>query len=115
MSNNNFNFNLKSADISNLSDVDVKEIGLALTAFYNSKGFNIFMDFLKNKYVSDAIIANRGMITDQYFLGGFDMIDTIESFVRETALFEEEDSKNKDLIREEVKEIKEEVNNIYNQ
>lgn len=91
---NKFQFDLKRGDLNNLNKEEVAEVVTALVAFGLSKGFSLFVEYLKNKYVSDALYENRDLITSDYFKGGFDMIETIEEFITEMKAFEI-DSKKK--------------------
>lgn len=88
-----FVFNLKKGDVDNLNTEEQAEVVSALVAFGNSKGFSVLFDYLRNHFVSNAMYENRGIITEGYFLGGLDMLDSIEGFIAETSAYEKDKSK----------------------
>lgn len=88
-----FVFNLKKGDIDNLNTEEQAEVVTALIAFGNSKGFSVFINYLRNHFVTNAMYENRATITEDYFLGGLDMLDSIEDYILETSSYEKDKSK----------------------
>jgi hypothetical protein len=94
MKETKFVFDLKKGDIDNLNKEEQAEVATALTAFGKSKGFSLFIDYLRNNFVSDAMYENRITITQDYFLGGLDMLDSIETYIAETASYKTDKANN---------------------
>lgn len=83
-----FQVNLKRGDLDNLNKEEYAEVATALLAFGNTKGFSLFFDYLRNRFISDTLYENRTNITSEYVLGSLDMLDSIEDLIKSTKEFD---------------------------